>query len=380
MNITLTPEEKLARIKEQNRIRAKRYYDNNQAKVLKRRANAKEACNEAMTKKCDEKECECDKPKPVIPQKDYSVGVLDIPTVIELIKARVESENSQKFYINTLNTLSDILGCVNLNTCLKNSKTIIYKIESATQKRNPEKTYSINSKKGLYQCILKLKDMIPLKMSKNAVNDYTNMFEQHNMVSHLQTKDKVQTDEVLDFDEYLTKVKDKFGEVSKESIVASLYNLSGFRDDLILQIVANPKQTDLKNNFIVIPTTKTKNLSIELNVYKTSGKYGQDIIPIPSPLSKIIRKYVDEKDLDYRDYLFGKKGLSSFIKTFNNKLGLKISINNLRQMKVSSVLNKPDVSPKERVELGKKMKHSAMTSATKYQRKTKAKKVENIEL
>jgi hypothetical protein len=49
-------------------------------------------------------------------------------------------------------------------------------------------------------------------------------------------------------------------------------------------------------------------------------------------------------------------------------------------MKVSSVLNKPDVSPKERVELGKKMKHSAMTSATKYQRKTKAKKVENIEL
>jgi hypothetical protein len=377
MNITLTPEERLERIKEQNRIRAKRYYDNNQAKVLKRRANAKEACNDAI-KNCKDKECECDKPKPVVPQKDYSVGVLDIPTVIELIKEKIESENSQKFYANNLKTLEDILGCVNVNTCLKLSKQIIYKIETASQKRFPDKTYSVNTKKGLYQTILRLKDLIPLKLSKNAITDYTNMFEQHNMVSHLQTKDKVQNDEVLDFDEYLSKVKNKFGEVSKEFVVASLYNLSGFRDDLILQIVANPKQTDLKNNYIVIPTTKTKNLSIELNVYKTSGKYGQDIIPIPSPLSKIIRKYVDEKDLDYRDYLFGKKGLSSFIKTFNKKLDLNISINNLRQMKVSGVLNKPDVSPQERVKLSKTMHHKATTSE-KYQRKTKP-KAQNIEL
>jgi len=367
----LTAEQKLERIKEQNRIRAKRYYDNNQAKILKKRADAKETCIEAI-KKCDDQK-ESEKPVLVVPEKDYSKGILDIPTVIELIKTSVESENSQKFYINTLNTLSDILGCVNINTCFKNSKNIVYKIETATQKRFPDKTYSINSKKGLYQTILKMKDLIPLKLSKNAIDKYTSMFEQHNTSSHMQTRFKVENEEVLDFDEYLTKVKDKFGEVSKEFIVASLYNLSGFRDNLILQIVSKPKQTDLKNNYIVIPTTKTKNLSIELNVYKTSGKYGQDIIPIPSQLSKIIRKYIVEKDLEYNDYLFGKKSLSSFIKTFNNKLDLKISINNLRQMKVSSVLNKIDVSPAERVELGKKMKHSTVTSSTKYQRKTKAK-------
>lgn len=369
----MTAEDKLERIREQNRVRAKRCYDLNRIKILKRRAEKVDACKDAIDKCNSKSECECEKPVELVPEKDYSKGVLDIPTVIEIIKSKVESEGSQKVYINNLNTLSDILGCVNMNTCLKNSKTIIYKIETAKQKRFPDRLYSVNTKKGLYQTILKLKDNIPLKLSKNAVTDYTNKFEEHNMLSHLQTKDKVQNDEVLDFNEYLNKVKDKFGEVSKEFIVASLYDLSGFRDDLTLQIVANPNQIDLKNNFIVIPTTKTKNLSIELNVYKTSGKYGQDIIPIPSALSKIIRKYVDEKELDYRDYLFGKKGLSSFIKTFNKKLGLDISINNLRQMKVSSVLNNPDVTPQERVALGKKMKHSAMTSANKYQRKTKGK-------
>jgi hypothetical protein len=171
----------------------------------------------------------------------------------------------------------------------------------------------------------------------------------------------------MDFNEYLAKVKSHFGDVSKEFIIASLYNLSGFRDDLILKIIA-VKPKDDKENYIIIPKDKKRNLSIELNNYKTSGKYGHDSIPIPKDLSKLIRQYIDDANLEYDDYLFGSKSLSGFIKKFNEKMGLNISINKLRQMRVSNVLNN-NPTVEQRVKLSKEMKHKALTSE-KYQRKT----------
>ena len=53
----MTPEEKLEKIKEQNRIRAKRYYDNHQMKILKKRADNKKQCKDAI--KCIETQCNC---------------------------------------------------------------------------------------------------------------------------------------------------------------------------------------------------------------------------------------------------------------------------------------------------------------------------------
>ena len=172
----------------------------------------------------------------------------------------------------------------------------------------------------------------------------------------------------MDYDVYEQRVKVFFGEGSKESLIVSLYKLSGFRDDLALQIVDKiPKETD--KNFVVVPSSKTINLKIILNDYKTDKKYQQDIIPVPKEMSKEIRKYIDNHDLEYDDYLLGKSKLSGFIKKFNEKMKLpvKVTINKLRQMRVSKKLqNNP--SAEERVTLSKEMKHSTGTSK-KYKRK-----------
>ena len=53
----MTPEEKLEKIKEQNRIRAKLYYDNHQTKIFKKRADKKKQCIDAI--KCVETKCNC---------------------------------------------------------------------------------------------------------------------------------------------------------------------------------------------------------------------------------------------------------------------------------------------------------------------------------
>ena len=78
---------------------------------------------------------------------------------------------------------------------------------------------------------------------------------------------------------------------------------------------------------------------------------------------------MENNNIQYNDYLFGKSKLSGFIKKFNDKMDLPITINKLRQMKVSKVLNN-NPSIEERVKLGREMKHSTTTSE-KYKRKIK---------
>jgi len=361
----MTPEEQIEKIKEQNRIRAKRYYDNHQSKILKKRADIKQKCNDAI--KCSETKCECKEEKP---KKDNKKVVLSQSESVSQLKESIDNENSQKFYDNNIKTLAHILKCEDFNKCLKNAKTVIYKIESASQKKDPSKLYSINSKKAIYQSILKMVDGLGIVISKNARDAYTNRFEIMNTASHEQTKERIQNEEVMDFNVYQQKVKVFFGEASKESIIVSLYALSGFRDNLNMEVVPKiPKETE--KNYIVVPSSKTINLKIVLNEYKTSGKYNQDIISVPKDLSKEIRKYIDHHGIEYGDYLFGKSKLSGFIKKFNDKMNLpvKVSINKLRQMRVSNVLNN-NPSIEDRVKLSKEMKHSTTTS-NKYQRKTK---------
>ena len=361
-----TPEQRLEQIRALSRARSKKYYEANQAKISVRRQAERVEKTECIKNKgtCESKEPEA-KPE----EEDNSKLVLTRDVSTSKLTDKIESTSSKKFYTDTLKTLEHILDCADFNKCLKNSKTVIYKIESATQKKDPSKLYSTNTKKGLYQAILKLVDTLNIKISKNAKDAYVNKFESHAVESHINTKQKVANDEVMDFEAYLEQVKAKFGPVSKEFIIASLYDLNGWRDDLILKVVPRASK-DLTENYIIVPSDKKKNLSIELNVYKTAGKYGQDVITIPQTLSKLIRQYMDNKTIVYDDYLFGSKGLSGFIKKFNDKMGLDISINKLRQMRVSKITSNVDITPAERVALAKSMKHKALTS-DKYVRKVK---------
>ena len=361
----MTPEETLEKIRAQNRARAKRYYENNQAKIATKRKAAREECKEC---KEDAKKCEDCKPEDKPKKKDNSKTVLTHQESASQLKEQIENDFSKKFYDDNIKTLAHILNCTDFNKCLKNSKSVIYKIESAKQKKDPTKLYSINTKKAIYQSILKMITGLGIKLSKSATDAYNTRFEIMNTLSHDQTKERVATEEVMDYDVYEQKVKVFFGQASKESIIVSLYKLSGFRDNLIIEL-AQTVPKDMDKNYIVVPSSKTQNLKFVLNTYKTDKKYSQDIIPIPKELSKEIRKYIDEHDVEYGEYLFGKTKLSGFISKFNKKMDLpvKVSINKLRQMRVSKKLeNNPSVE--ERVKLAREMKHSTATSE-KYKRK-----------
>lgn len=395
-HVIMTAEEKLQRKRDQDKARSKRLYDRDKVKIAERRKIARDKCH-ALLKQLgmDDLNLETNNQSVVKIAQEIKEHILEedalahpnkTPTqsepnvepdseigtqVMELV---TQSSRSEKFYNDTRKALSLILNCSDWNKCFgHNSKNTIYKIETATQQRDPSKLYSTNSKKGFYQTILKTVGDMKIKMGAKVFGAYSDKFLEYKLRSHLESQEKKKNKVNIDIDEYVQKVLDAYGKDSKQALIIKLYELHPFRDDLVLQII--PKQVkEVDKNYIIVPENKTHNLTLVLNTYKTDKKYGQELIPIPKELSKELRKYIDTNKLKYDDYLFGKKKLTSFIKTFNEKIGLKVTINTLRQMKVNKILNNNPTVP-QRLMLAKQMKHTPLTSQLYYQTKTQAQTV-----
>jgi hypothetical protein len=227
--------------------------------------------------------------------------------------------------------------------------------------------YSTNSKKQLYQSILKLvDDILKIHIPIQSRKDYVQKFEIIKVKSSMESDEKKETEQVLDYSKYLDMVKDKFTEVSQEYIIASLYYLAGFRDNLQLVLISKetPESTaDLTRNYLSVNLKNKRTACIMiLNRYKTDKQYGTDRITIPNALSAIIKKYIEVNNLKYGDYLLGDKKLSATITAFNKKMNLDIGINQLRQMRVSDKSQHATTAEK-RVQLANEMKHAPQTTA-----------------
>ena len=295
----------MERVKELNRIRAKRYYDNNKEKILFKRKNKVE------TK----------------------------------VQTKVQTNpNSKAFYDKNIKSLNRILGNVDFN----DYTNIIDKINNATHNNKP---YGINTIKNFYQTILYSITNKIINVNIDAFNQYKREFELYKIKSSEIPKANI----VMPFEEYLPIIKQAYGENSKEFIIAYLYSVYSFRDDLQLKIADGYKNLNYDTeNYIVIHDDKC---IIYMNTYKTAKKYGRDKIVLDNYISNLIRTYIYTHKL--KDYLFSDKNLSYFIKRFNNKLGLPITINTYRQMFVSE--HQSNI-PQDKLELSKIMKHSPSTT------------------
>jgi hypothetical protein len=287
-------------------------------------------------------------------------------TTEQALEELKEAETPVPAY-QTIRQLLHLIDNKDVNTAFNNADRIIHLLENANTLQNPEKKYSTNSKKTFYQAILNLIDTLKINIPETERAKYFAQHHLYKVKSSMETQEK-KNDEVMDFNIYLRLVKDTFDDDSKEFIIASLYKLYGFRDNLQLKIISKEtKETreDKSTNYIIVPPYKhwaRRGCTIILNVYKTDARYKQDILPITRSISTAIRKYIGMEGLEPGDYLFGNKSLSHWIVAFNKKLGLDIGINTLRHMKVAYEFSKKEMTAEERVKLAKDMKHAPATT------------------
>ena len=354
----------LTKIREQNKVRAKRYYEINKKKIADRRKALRDANKPEATFIPIVQPVEPVEPEPVEPVEPVKKGIkiriskpITKEDAIKILTEKIDNVSTRNVHIGTLNTIATILDCSNIAKCFRDYKSTIDKIDHSKQVTDPTKEYATNTKKRFYQTILKLSEIVPINLSQEAKNAYVDRFKLTDIISRDDNKERASTGNLTPFDSYLPLVKNKFGEISKEYIIASLYQLHGFRDNLQLQI-KNIMPSSTEHNYIVVPARA--DATIALNTYKTEKKLGAQHIKVPKALSDVIRKYIKIHNLHIDDYLLGESLLSPFIKRFNDKLELPITINTYRQMHVSAMPENAD--PQERLELAKKMGHSPQSS------------------
>lgn len=358
-------ESKLEHIRELNRLRQQKYYYAHQKEInLKHREKYHECIDCLKNQDKEEEEVETDE---ILP----STTIQNIVTNLNNNK-NIKSPSTLKKYIDDLSTIVRLLDTNNLNNALKKSKDIIKKLKSF--KSNKGSPYSINSLKGFIQAILFLISNYDLGISDKEIKTYTDYFDELKLSSSINvTKKQEEEEEVILFDEYLDLVKEHFGELSKEYLVASVYNEVTCRDDLgHLRIVYTKKETDDEDhNFLILPRSNTL-ATIVLNAYKTSDKYGTITTQLSKKLTDLIRAYTSKNDIKYDQYLFGASPLlSALVGKINSSVGVRGSINTLRQMKVSEFLTKEHINDVDkRIAVGKILGHSPITSL-KYLRTVK---------
>ena len=280
--------------------------------------------------------------------------------------------------INGLNQLERLLDIEDYNKAFLDGSHVINVIDNSLQ-QNSDKPYAVNSKKALYQTVLTLITKLQLPVPPQEIRKLKDMFEVYKLRSLAEKQHKLETVKLLSFDEYLPKVKEHFGEDSKEYLVAKIYSSSGFRDDLLINIQKTQEDADkdLGTNSVVIPTDKKENCTIVMNIYKTDKKNGQGLIGMSKEISDLIRAYKKNNKIVYGRFMFGDKPLSRFVSNFNRKMGLKITINTFRSMLVSDRYEHAakdtagEVLPEVKVNIAKMMKHSVGTSLQYLHKKKK---------
>jgi hypothetical protein len=99
------------------------------------------------------------------------------------------------------------------------------------------------------------------------------------------------------------------------------------------------------------------------NIYKTDSTYGLQVIDIPKPLDKLIKKWNKINTNDYMLYSSNGNHLSSpqITRILNKVFGIRVSTNMLRHIYLTNVYK--DVPALEKMQkLAKSMGHSLETS------------------
>jgi hypothetical protein len=169
------------------------------------------------------------------------------------------------------------------------------------------------------------------------------------------------------YSDFMENVKSIYGENSKEYLLISLYDELTCRDDFSQLLVTPAYKASISTyNYIIVRSGHP--VEAILNQYKTAKKYGSIRVTFSREVSNRIKRYINNHNIQYGDYLFPNSKLSGFVSGILTRCGLKGSISILRRMKVSEMYNSPDHSEDEYEELAKRMGHSSQVAASIYHR------------
>ena len=365
--------EKHEKKKAQERARSKAYYHRNSQKVLQRQKTARELKKKEMDQiQTQLSNCVITESQPEPEPADYTqMENVVLPNnksnytqdeIIALINndENIKSKNTRSTYVSSIKRLFTMTGCTDMKKCLNSYKKMLNSIENSK--------YSINSIKQTLQSLLFVSDkynilhnLFSKKKADELKKFFKSAFEKYKDKSITQLEGKQSTIAYPSFNEYLNKVKNKYGETSKEYLISYLYSQFSVRDDFKnLKIIQTLNDGNNQDNFLLINANK---MMFIINNFKTKNKYQKLQYTVTGKLKNMLLEWTKTKKIGYGDLLFGKSSLSPFVSNLNKSLGYDNlqGINAMRHMRVSDLYEgDKDLTFEEREKLSEQMGHSLL--------------------
>ena len=214
-------------------------------------------------------------------------------------------------------------------------------------------TYAIVSKKEMLILSYRILKGMGIELSKKILEEKDRYY--FDLMEEIECERMTRNQIVIpSFEEYVSKVKNYFGETSKMYLLSRLYEEFALRDDFQL-IITHKTPKDTENNYIKINKSKHR---LIINKFKTENKYDPVKSLMTKELTKLISEYIEREHLVDGDFLFGNQQLSQYIIAENRKIDVDGGICLFRQMKITQIYNDPKMKAYDKVKLAEKMKHT----------------------
>ena len=300
-----------------------------------------------------DEECKC----------EANVTIFTLPVIIkELKKQEWNTAGTLDTTIRGITAFFRIVGCDNIPACLVSFENVKSKLDSSTQVVKTDSLYSTNSKKTYIQSVLICITRLKIPIDGNITRKYLQYFNILKMQAAQEAEVIRQSPKhsVISFPNYLRKIKERFGETSKQYLIAMMYSECTCRDNYAgISIVASLNDAnDEDTNYLVMVDDDVA--YFVLHKFKTSQKYGTIQIELSDEIITLLKNYINTHNIT--NTLFGenaKNGLSDFIGSMNKKVGVAGGgVNALRHMMVETILSNTNATLDERLQLANRMGHS----------------------
>jgi hypothetical protein len=278
-------------------------------------------------------------------------------------------------YCSSIKALFRITGGDDLKKILKKPKDVIKAVEEAKGLKNED--YSNATRRAIMAAVLVCITKLNIPIHEDAIKEYSEYHVRLKMnayaqVQNKQTEGHAEEETVPAVATYLKQIETKYGMISKENIIANIYtHVITCRDDLQLKIVPTDRGLPMDTNYLIIPRDKRALMSVVLNKYKMENKYKQVKLSVNKSTGDMIREYITKKGIEYEDYIFGDKPLTSFISKMNKAIDTGYGgVNWMPHMVISNALDKLGIDDvEERQTLAKKCMHDAVITQATYKRR-----------
>lgn len=292
--------------------------------------------------------------------------IWDLPACLEELK-NIPNESTRNTVMKNVRNLFRITGSNDILKTLMEPERVKEAIINAPMITDPTEKYALNSQIGFLQGVENLFNYIPFDAPPDLQDRYKAMWKSMKLQSDDAQKQKIRL-RIGKYSDFLQKMKENYGEQSRQYLLAKMYDEFPCRDDY-KDIIVSRSELSTNKNYINIANPDA--VEITLNHYKTADKYNQIKYTFTKETSNLIMHYINThrlKTIDDIDHE-GKKEEVLFKGSQSNNLQKMLdsvgmwekgagSINAVRHMKASEVHNDPASTIEDKIELARRMGHS----------------------